>query len=349
MANYINKIRTADGDLQIDYEALANLPVANKSAFDAMMSQKQNASTAITQSNIITYLQDKTVAKAENANKLEGFYAKEFAKSDHTHDNYVPTSRKINGIELSWDVNLGADNIGAAKKDHEHYYASSSTPGGAASSVANPLKILAGGLNEIGGHQAHSITYDGSMEISLDLALREHKHWDLDIIDVVAIDKGGTGADNASDALSNLGGFPAQQEVDQTLGYNLWYQTYNGDVEYINPGHFLGSTDRSIERFLGFPVYVAVCYLGELPNNSTKKHTLRSGISNIVDCRVFAKNSSTGVYAQLPWFNDDEGKIIAKAGINLSSNELYVKTFADVSKYVGYAVIKYTDSNAISL
>jgi len=60
----ITKIRTNDGDARIDYNALAHLPD---------LSKKQDAATAITQSNILTYLQDKTVANAgvaETADKL---------------------------------------------------------------------------------------------------------------------------------------------------------------------------------------------------------------------------------------------------------------------------------------
>ena len=64
-----------------------------------------------------------------------------------------------------------------------------------------------------------------------------------------------------------------------------------------------------------------------------------SGITNIVDFRVFARKS--GTYAPLPWFTDS-GSIYAKAGITASSNTFYVKTFANVSDYSGYAIIKYT-------
>ena len=76
---FITRIRTETGDLRIDYNALAHKPVEDEAAFESMMAAKQDVATAITQENIITYLENKTVASADNTNKLGGKDASEYA------------------------------------------------------------------------------------------------------------------------------------------------------------------------------------------------------------------------------------------------------------------------------
>lgn len=44
----------------------------------------------------------------------------ECSKTDHTHSNYVPTSRKVNNKALSSNITLAASDVGAAPSDHNH-------------------------------------------------------------------------------------------------------------------------------------------------------------------------------------------------------------------------------------
>lgn len=42
------------------------------------------------------------------------------ATSSHTHSNYVPTSRTVNGKALSANISLTAADVGAAASNHTH-------------------------------------------------------------------------------------------------------------------------------------------------------------------------------------------------------------------------------------
>lgn len=97
----VTKIRTNDGDARIDYNALAHLPD---------LSKKQDAATAITKSNILTYLQDKTVAESD---KLDGYDAEDFAMADHTHSDYFKWHADTHNLVLKSGVHYG-DELPAA-------------------------------------------------------------------------------------------------------------------------------------------------------------------------------------------------------------------------------------------
>ena len=105
MAEFITAIRTVDGDMQIDYEYLANKPVADVYEFESRMAAKQDASTAITQSNIISYLSDKTVANAENASQLGGKDASKYALAA----DYLKINKDTRPLILSEGVHYGTE------------------------------------------------------------------------------------------------------------------------------------------------------------------------------------------------------------------------------------------------
>lgn len=109
MAEYITRIRTEQGDMPIDYEALANLPVANKDAFESMMAKKQDTSTAITKDNILTYLEDKSVA---NADKLGGKAASEYALAA----DYLKINQDKRSLILTEGVHYGDELPSAGTK-----------------------------------------------------------------------------------------------------------------------------------------------------------------------------------------------------------------------------------------
>ena len=103
---YITKIRTSEGDLQIDYKYLANKPVEDKETFDALMDSKQDASTAITKNNIVSYLSDKKVA---NADKLDGKDSTAFAEAGHSHTDYLKINSDTRPLILKEGVHYGTE------------------------------------------------------------------------------------------------------------------------------------------------------------------------------------------------------------------------------------------------
>jgi hypothetical protein len=90
MAGYITRIRTESGDLQIDYDALANLP--------------QSDSTL-------------TIAGGFADAKAVGDKLK---KIDQITNSSVPNSTTINGKPLNSNITLGASDVQAAPAEHEH-------------------------------------------------------------------------------------------------------------------------------------------------------------------------------------------------------------------------------------
>ena len=95
MARYITKIRTDDGDHQIDYNALANLPTG-----------------MATETFVLTKIAE---AQLEDAGIVSGLYAtKEELQALSASDvGAVPTSRKVNGKALSDDIVLSASDVSA--------------------------------------------------------------------------------------------------------------------------------------------------------------------------------------------------------------------------------------------
>ena len=96
MSDYVTRIRTNQGEKQIDYNALANLPD---------LDLKQDAATAITKSNILTYLGDKSVANATNADKLGGKAASEYALAS----DYLKRNKDTRPLILTSGVHYGTE------------------------------------------------------------------------------------------------------------------------------------------------------------------------------------------------------------------------------------------------
>lgn len=100
----ITKIRTEQGDGVIDYNFLGNKPFdKSKSEFEQMINAKQNADSAITKSNILTFLDDKSVA---NADKLGGKAASEYALASE----YMKINKDSRPLILTSGVHYG-DNL----------------------------------------------------------------------------------------------------------------------------------------------------------------------------------------------------------------------------------------------
>ena len=94
MADYIKRIRTENGDLQIDYTALGNLPVA-----DTTLSKSGSFADA------------KSVGdKIKSINTSIG----------NLNDNSVAKSTTINGKSLSGNISLSYEDVEAAPEKHEH-------------------------------------------------------------------------------------------------------------------------------------------------------------------------------------------------------------------------------------
>ena len=72
-------------------------------------------------------------------------------------------------------------------------------------------------------------------------------------------------------------------------------ETLAAVMEYQNPPMLFGVEYKTMERYLGKPVYVKVVDCGNLPNNTTKK--VAHGIANVdivVDAQAIASNWTSG-------------------------------------------------------
>ncbi len=135
MAEYITKIRTEAGDLPVDYNALANLPVS-----DSTLTKSGSFADAKAVGDKITNINN-TIKEIQGGDALAGI--------------------TINGKSLSSNPVLTATDVGAAETKHDHVMSditsgvlSMSQGGTGAESGQNGLKnLLADGAMILSSHQ----------------------------------------------------------------------------------------------------------------------------------------------------------------------------------------------------
>lgn len=118
-------------------------------------------------------------------------------------------------------------------------------------------------------------------------------------------------------------------------------ETLAAMMEYQNPPMLLGVEYKTMERYLGKPVYVKLVDCGAMPNSTVK--TVHGGISNgesLVDICGEYYNSTTSV--SLPYTSG--GSTIAKCSAYISSGDCTITLWAenDESAQNARVLIKYT-------
>lgn len=87
----------------------------------------------------------------------------------------------------------------------------------------------------------------------------------------VPVANGGTGADTAESARTNLGVAPA---IEDTTYKGCYYRMVDGEKEWINPPMNTGVEYRTTERFGGSPVYIEVIHSeSDIGNNGSITNT----------------------------------------------------------------------------
>ena len=97
-----------------------------------------------------------------------------------------------------------------------------------------------------------------------------------DLYGSVPVEKGGTGADNAEEARTNLGVAPSTENPSYP---GCYYRTVNGATEWINPPMQRGVEYRTSKRYKGAVVYEKVDESGNIlwrAENETAWHLLAS-------------------------------------------------------------------------
>ncbi len=130
--------------------------------------------------------------------------------------------------------------------------------------------------------------------------------------------------------LSDKPTIPVVPFIEDTTYPGCFYRTVNDATEWINPPLMVGVEYRTVERWLGEPVYVKVFDFGTLPNNNikSKAHNIPN-IKLVFD--VFGQTS----YASSLQYHGVTGMYANRTNIVISTN-------ADLSGITAYVAIKYT-------
>ena len=135
----------------------------------------------------------------------------------------------------------------------------------------------------------------------------------------------------------------------EALNYpGCFYREVDGEDEFMNPPLTPGQA-RSVKRFNGYPVYIAVA---NVPNLASKGETIRVNMKNfarVVGLSVlFCKNDNgeiTNVYPN-PWVDIDgvyaTARIVDKSVLEIKSGNMDV----DYSQYSAICVVEVTKEDA---
>jgi hypothetical protein len=175
MAQYITKIRTESGDLQIDYNALANLPDIEAMNFakgdHTHTPESLGASKAVhthTQSDIIDF-PTSLPANGGNADTVDDKHASDFAAAE----DFNQLKSQVDGISLT----LSGLNVNIEELNHME---------GVTSNIQDQLDNKAESAHN---HSASDI---------------DNGTFDIDRLPVVSMEKGGTDASDGATGLQNL-------------------------------------------------------------------------------------------------------------------------------------------------
>lgn len=108
------------------------------------------------------------------------------------------------------------------------------------------------------------------------------------------------------------------------------------DWAYVNPPMELGVEYRTTEKYNGKPVYVKAVDMGALPNTALKNAAHNISNATIISYEIYVNNGT--IVQQFP-FITSSGTVAGKA--HITSVNVGINTFSDISAYSGTAFIKY--------
>lgn len=221
MAKYVTKIRTTDGDLQIDYNALANLP--EKTTLNSLG----------------------VVAKPDELNYMSGVTSPVQDQIESTHDAANITVGTLLSDRLPV-VPITKGGTGASDADMAR------TNLGAASSVeVGEIESLLSGLrNDFNEHTEEAVTISETVDeigaLLADLRNDFNAHAD----NIVPIAQGGTGATTEHEAREALGITPENIGALPTVGGTMTGNLFmNGGYIILTRGKNYGTEDEIPEDF----------------------------------------------------------------------------------------------------
>ena len=137
-----------------------------------------------------------------------------------------------------------------------------------------------------------------------------------------------------------------ENSIFHTMKHLDWVITRRSDdggetwsePEWDNPPMYLDTEYRTVERYLGKPVYTRIKSFGALPANGTKRIAICE-VDKLVDFTAIAYNPSTAVIIKLP----DNGNNPLNVTMWFKEASLYINTNNDLSDYTEvYVTFKYT-------
>lgn len=125
----------------------------------------------------------------------------------------------------------------------------------------------------------------------------------------------------------------ALSAIEDESNPGCFYQMVDGVKEWINPPMVLGVEYRTIERYMGNPVYVMLADFGALPNNTTK-----SIVFSDTTVKVFSVSGRAIVKGQAYTLPVTDEAILWCGG----GSKINIKTTTDYSHWTAYIWLKYT-------
>lgn len=322
MAQYITKIRTESGDLQIDYNALANLPTT-----DTTLTTANKAADAQATGEQITLLDDAiSRLDEEKASSLSDLgitvTADEINYIDGVTSNIQTQFNELN-TEIG-EIDSTTSNIQTQLNELDADKISIITS-----------KLLEGGLDATIKNGWYGFTYSQvgpqlSVYSDYDYAcLRVDGYDEQNVMQTVYFFKSGVNT----------------YVIQRSMVAGIWqeWEWQNPPMEN-NPANPIGVEYATTERYRGKRIYVQNIYLGSLPNTGSKEFSniLPSACTDVISIegycysRVSAEDSSTGFV--LPMITEETA---SKFWIDVTIGKIGITTKVDASQYEGYVFVKY--------
>ena len=240
------------------------------------------------------------------------------ADTIHDHDDKYYTETEIDEMMSGFSGVSGSIEVDKELNDYS----------------TNPVqnKVVNAAINSL-----NTMIGDTPVSEQISDAITDHDHSAADINSgVLAMENGGTDADNSVDALKNLvagntgsalptagnagrmfflpaSSAPFAPAIESTDYPGCYYRTVDGATEWINPPMVYSAEYRTAERFNGKPVYIKAVKHGSLASGSqTIAHGI-SGIDEVIGLDVM--NSTYGFFSH----SSDVRSSADRTNVNINS------------------------------